>query len=63
MHELDYENESDGKDHASEKSDHLTVSCPVSEAEANANGWENDIADAGMKEGEKFAGVRDWKDG
>jgi len=59
VHGLDCENESDGTGHASEKSDHLTVSCPVSEA--NENGWENDIADARTKEDENFAGVRDWK--
>ena len=59
MHGLDCENESDGKGHASEKSDHLTVSFPMSEA--NENGWENDITYAGTKEDENFAGVRDWK--
>ena len=47
-HGLNFENESDRKDDASEKGDHLTMTCPVSEA--NASGWENNIADAGTKE-------------
>jgi hypothetical protein len=56
---LDCENESDGKGHASEKSDRLKESCPASEG--NENDWENDIADAGRNEDENFAGVRNWK--
>jgi hypothetical protein len=56
MHELDFENKSDRKDNASEKGDHLTITCPVSEA--NASGWESNIIDAGMKEGENFASIR-----
>ena len=30
-------------------------------SEMNANDWENDIADAGTKEGENFASMTDWK--
>ena len=59
MHDLDCENESDGKDRASEKNGHLKVSYRVSEA--NENGWEDDIANARTKEDENFAGARDWK--
>ena len=54
---MDCESESDGKDHVSKKSDDLSISCPMSEV--NANGWENDIADARTKEGENFASMTD----
>ena len=30
-------------------------------SEVNVNGQENDIADAGTKEGENFASMTDWK--
>jgi hypothetical protein len=59
VHELDCKSESDVKDHASKKNDHLMMSCPMSKA--NANGWENDITDTRMKEGENFASITDWK--
>jgi hypothetical protein len=48
----------DGKDHASEKNDHLMMSCPVSKA--NVNGWENNIMGTGTK-GENFVSMMDWK--
>jgi hypothetical protein len=56
MHELDCKSKRDGKDHASEKNDHLMMSCPMSKA--NANDWENNIMGTRMK-GENFVSITD----
>lgn len=47
---MECENESDGEDRLSERSDHWKVSCHVWEVSSNVQG--NDTADAGAKEDE-----------